>query len=160
MTSKILVPIDLADADSWLTALPAAFEQARAIGAEVTVVTVVPQFFAGLDWRYAIRGELEGSEDFDVHRMVEAAEKRLEQIVSEHLPPGMKAATITRHGTIYDEVLDVAEEIGADQIVMLAHRRNVSEHLLGNNADKIIRHAKCAVNVLRSSRSQSDRRLL
>lgn len=151
MTSKILVPIDLADPNSWKSTLPVAFAQAQALGADVTAMTVVPELFAGLDWRYAIRGELKGSEDLDMHRMVEEAENRLEQIVREHLPAGMKASTIARHGTIYDEVLDVAEEIGADQIIMTAHRPSVSEYLLGNNADKIVRHAKCSVNVLRGA---------
>lgn len=151
MAFKILVPIDLSDPNSWKKPLPLAFEQAKQTGAEVTAMTVVPELFAGLDWRYAIRGELKGSEDLDMHRMVEEAEKRLNQIVREHLPAGMKVSTIARHGTIYDEVLDVAEEIGADQIIMTAHRPNVSEYLLGNNADKIVRHAKCSVNVLRDT---------
>lgn len=149
MTSRILVPIDLSDPHSWESTLPIAFEQAKQAGATVTAMTVVPELFAGLDWRYAIRGELQGSEDLDMHRMVEEAEKRLNQIVRKHVPSGMKVSTIARHGTIYDEVLDVAEEIGADQIIMTAHRPNVTEYLLGNNADKIVRHAKCSVNVLR-----------
>lgn len=151
MTTQILVPIDLSDPNSWERTLPEAFEQAAQSGAQVTAMTVVPELFAGLDWRYAIRGELQGSEDLDMHRMVEEAERRLGDIVRKYIPKGQKVSTIARHGTIYDEVLDVAEEIGASQIIMTAHRPNISEYLLGNNADKIVRHAKCSVNVLRGT---------
>jgi nucleotide-binding universal stress UspA family protein len=151
MTQTILVPIDLAEETSWTTTLPVAFGQAQTSGATVHVMTVVPDILAGLDWRYAIRGELQGSSDFDMRRIVADAEARVEEIVREHLPAGMKVATLARHGTIYDEILNVAEEIGADQIIMAAQSPSVSEYLLGTNAAKVVRHARCSVNVIRST---------
>jgi len=148
---KILVPIDLSDEGSWTHALPVALSQARASGGDVTVMTVVPDIIAGLDWRYAIRGETGGSEDFDMHKLVADAEKRVEQIVRGNLPGGMRVHTLARHGTVYDEILNVADELGIDQIVMTAHRPAVSEYLIGSNAARVVRHAKCSVNVVRRS---------
>jgi universal stress protein F len=151
MTEKILVPVDLSDEPGSKLALDEAFKQARAHGSDVTVMTVVPDILAGIDWRYAIRGEMHGSEEFDMHKIVAEAEKRLEGIVREQIPKGMKARTLARHGPVYEEVLDVAEELGVDQIIMTAHRPTMGEYLLGTNAAKIVRHAKCSVNVLRQS---------
>lgn len=151
MSLKILVPIDLADEHSWTQALPVALAQAQAANGEVTVMTVVPDIMAGIDWRYAIRGETGGSEDFDMHKLVQDAEKRVEEIVRKHLPKGMKVETLARHGTIYDEILNVADEIGADQIIMTAQRPTLTEYLIGTNTAKVVRHAKCSVNVIRES---------
>jgi universal stress protein F len=145
----ILVPIDLAHESSWKTSLPTAFEQARAFGAEVTVMTVVPDLAAGLDWRYAIRGETGGSQRFDMRELVKDANERLGQIVAATAPEGTTAKTIARHGVVYDQILNVADEIGADQIIMAAHRPSLSDYLLGPNTARVVRHAKCSVTVLR-----------
>lgn len=149
VSSRILVPIDLSDENSWQMTLPVAFAQAEALGGEVTVMTVVPDIFAGLDWRYAIRGEMKGSEDFDMRKIVAEAESRVEQIVREHVPKGTIVDTLARHGTIYEEILNVAEEIGADQIILAAHRPAATDFLLGSNAARVVRYAKCSVNVIR-----------
>lgn len=151
MTEKkrILVPIDLAHASSWQRALPEAFAQAQAFGAEVTVMTVVPDILAGLDWRYAIRGEMGGSEKFELRELVADANTRLQQIVAEHAPKGLKVQTIARHGTIYEQILNVAEELGVDQIIMAAHRPTLADYLLGPNTARVVRHARCSVQVLR-----------
>ena len=149
MAQRILVPIDLADESSWSRTLPEAFAQATAFNAEVTIMTVVPDVLAGLDWRYAIRGETGGSEAFDMRQLVEDANERLRQIVGQNAPSGMTARTIARHGAIYEQILDVAEELDTDLIIMAAHRPSLADYLLGPNTARVVRHAKCSVNVLR-----------
>ena len=110
MTEHVLVPIDLAHESSWSGALPRAVEVVRLKGdCDLTVMTVVPDIIAGLDWRYAIRGETGGSEEFDMEQMVADAEQRLQQIVAQHLPQGMKASTVARHGTIYEETCSACD---------------------------------------------------
>jgi len=146
---KILVPIDLEEESSWKKPLAVAFELAQKLNGTVTVMTVVPDLKALLDWRYAIRGETGGSAGFDMRTIVEDAEKRLRQIVQEEAPAGMEVTTIARHGSIYEEILDLAAEIEADQIVMAAHRPTMTEYLLGEVTSRIVRHAKCSVNVVR-----------
>lgn len=151
MTLRILVPVDLDDPESWKLTLPRAIREAEETGGRVTALTVVPDILAGLDWRYAIRGELGGSEEFDMHKLVAAAEKRLEEVVRPHVPAGLTVETIARHGTVYEEILDAAEELGIDQIVMTAQRPSVKDYLLGTNAAKVVRYAKCSVNIVRRS---------
>ena len=149
MTMKILVPIDLSDIATMEKVLSAAVQQAEAADTGLTVMTVVPDMVSGIDYRYAIRGETGGSQDYDVREIVEEALARLNQVVSERTPKGMAIETIARHGTVYEQVLEVAKEIDADQIVMGAHRPAVSDFLLGPNTARIVRHATCSVNVIR-----------
>lgn len=149
MVSKILVPIDLADMDTMEKVLQTAIDQAKSSGGDLTVMTVVPDIIAGLDWRYAIRGETGGSEKYDAQEIVDEALQRLNEIVADKTPSGMKVGTIARHGSVYEQVLKVAEELEVDQIVIGAHRPGLSDFLLGPNTARIVRHATCSVNVVR-----------
>jgi nucleotide-binding universal stress UspA family protein len=129
--------------------LAAAVMQVKAGGGELIVMTVVPDIIAGLDWRYAIRGETGGSEEFDMKAIVADALQRLNEIAAKHVPDGMKVQTLARRGTVYEQVLNVAEELAVDQIVIGAHRPALSDFLLGPNTARIVRHAHCSVNVIR-----------
>ena len=148
MTMIILAPVDLADLTTARKVLAAAVQQTGGADARLTAMTVVPDLVAGLDWRYAIRGETGGSEEFDMSKVVAEALNRLNRLVAEHTPRGMKVNTIARHGTAYEQILKVAAEIGAGQIVIGAHRPGFSDFLLGTCTARVVRHAKCSVNVI------------
>ncbi|TQV80396.1 universal stress protein [Denitrobaculum tricleocarpae] len=149
MTAIVLAPIDITDIETTKKVFEAAVAQTKALEADLYVMTVVPDIVSGLDWRYAIRGETGGSAEFDMSKVVSECLEKLNQIVSEHTPAGMTVKTIVRHGSVYEQVLDVAEEIKADQIVMGAHRPGLGDFLLGPNTARIVRHATCSVNVIR-----------
>jgi nucleotide-binding universal stress UspA family protein len=149
LSFKILVPVDLEEESSWKKPLAVAFAQAQKLHGTVTVMTVVPDLTALLDWRYAIRGETGGSAGFDMRSIVEDAEQRLRQIVQAAAPAGMKVATLARHGTVYEQILDVAAELDVDQIVMAAHKPTMTQYLIGEVTSRVVRHAKCSVNVVR-----------
>jgi nucleotide-binding universal stress UspA family protein len=149
MAERILVPIDLYHESSWRKALPTAVDQARNGGGMLYVMTVVPDIFAGVDWRYAIRGSREGSEEYNLEALVQDALEKLQQLVRDHIPKGLQVECIARHGTIYREILDVAEEIRADLIIMASHRPSLSDYLIGPNTARVVRHARCSVTVLR-----------
>ena len=147
MAEQLLIPIDLVHESSWKKALPQAFALASATGADVTVMTVVPEVLAGLDWRYSIRGETGGSEDLKTDELLTDARTRLEQIGAEFAPTGTEFDVIARYGTVYEEILNVAEELPASQIVMAAHRPSLSDYLIGPNTARVVRHANCSVQV-------------
>lgn len=147
--SHVLVPIDLLQESSWTKAIPQAFAIAATDGAAVTIMTVVPEFVGGLDWRYAIRGETGGSENLDVGGFVREANERLQQVGRRHAPAGASFDTVARYGVIYEEILAVAEELPASQIVMASHRPGVTDFMLGPVTDRIVRHAPCSVYVVR-----------
>ncbi|CUH67302.1 Universal stress protein F [Thalassovita gelatinovora] len=46
-------------------------------------------------------------------------------------------------------IVDYAEENGIDCIVIASHRPGMQNLLLGSTATQVVRHAKCAVHVLR-----------
>lgn len=149
MTINILAPVDLMDLETSKKVLDSAVAQTQMASGHLTVMTVVPDIIAGLDWRYAIRGETGGSGDLDMSKIVQEALERLNKVVSDLTPDGMKVTTLARRGSVYEQVLNVAEEIKADQIVMGAHRPGLSDFLLGPNTARVVRHATCSVNVVR-----------
>ncbi len=150
MTNKILVPVDLSDPANTQAVIAGAVKQWRTMkDPELIIMTVVPEMIAGLDWRYAIRGETGGSEDWDVKKALQVTVDNLNDVASELIPDGVSFRTIARHGSVYEEVLEVAQEHGVDQIVIGAHRPKSADFLLGANAARIVRHATCSVTVVR-----------
>ena len=54
-----------------------------------------------------------------------------------------------RFGSVRDEVNELAEELGADVVVIGSRNPSISTHLLGSNASSVIRHANLPVLVVR-----------
>lgn len=150
MYEHVLVPIDIQHRSSWERALPAAVQAARESGARLHVLTVVPDMFAGVDWRYAIRGEQHGSIDYDRSELMTQAKERLQELVAGHVPETVDTEVLVRHGTIYEEILEAADEVGADLIVMASHRPSLKDYLIGPNAARVVRHARCSVQIVRN----------
>ncbi|WP_116133812.1 universal stress protein [Tropicimonas sp. IMCC34043] len=46
-------------------------------------------------------------------------------------------------------ILDYADEVGTDCIVIASHRPGMQDYFLGSTAARVVRHAKCAVHVVR-----------
>ena len=146
---KVLVPVDLEHQSSYAKALPSAVDQAKIMGGEVWLMTVVPHMVSGIDWRYAIRGEEHGSINFDIHDLVKQAEGRLKVLADENVPKELFGGIVAAHGTIYEKIVDAANEIGAEIIVMAAHRPSLKDFLLGPNTARVARHARCSVQIVR-----------
>ncbi|MEM7237784.1 MAG: universal stress protein [Pseudomonadota bacterium] len=150
MTEKILAPIDLTEMETSEKVLETAVQLTQMRSGEMVALTVVPDIVAGIDFRYAIRGETGGSAALNMDQIVADTLARLTEVVGQHTPDGMRVHTIARHGPIYEEILDVAKEIGATQIVMGAHNPGLADFMLGSNTDRVLRHATCSVSVVRN----------
>lgn len=46
-------------------------------------------------------------------------------------------------------ILDYANEVNVDCIVIASHRPGMQDYFLGSTAARVVRHAKCAVHVVR-----------
>lgn len=150
MGRTVLAAVDLTEPAMTDKVLAAAAEQARIPDSILVVTTVVPDIITGLDYRYAIRGERHGSAEFDMKQVVSDTLERLNEVAAEHLPDGMKVQTIVRHGVVYEQVLNLAKEVHADQILIGARRTStVGDFLIGSNSARVVRHANCSVNVIR-----------
>ncbi len=68
---------------------------------------------------------------------------------AENFPADVTVDSIARHGTVYKEVLEVADAMEADLIVLTSHRPARCAYLLGPNAARIVRHANQLIFVVR-----------
>ena len=60
---------------------------------------------------------------------------------------GGQSAVITGHSGA--SIVDYANESGSDLIIIASHRPGMSDYFLGSTAQHVVRHAKCAVHVIR-----------
>jgi nucleotide-binding universal stress UspA family protein len=74
---------------------------------------------------------------------------QLEDFVAAQVPEDVTVKRIVASGKIYQQILRVAKEVGADLIVMGSHHPELSDYLLGPNAARVMRHANCSVMVVR-----------
>lgn len=141
MYKKILVAVDISEADVTQPALEAAVALAKVEpDAELRLVNVQPLVpVAFIDYI---------PPNFD-EEMREATEKDLAVLRAKIAYPAERVSSIVRFGAVYPEVLAEAEEWGADLIVVGSHRPTMATYLLGSNAKTIVRHAKCSVLVVR-----------
>lgn len=141
MHRKVLLPIDLDEESSWRTALPKAIEFCRDFGpASLHVLTVVPRTTLGAS---AYLPDDAGD------KLLEGASAALAAFVEENVPDTIDTHHVVGQGSVYHVILEIAETMGADLIVMAAHRPALSDFLLGPNAARVVRHANCSVLIVR-----------
>ena len=75
----------------------------------------------------------------------QAATDKLAERVAE--APDVKAVMLKGHTA--RALIDYAEKVGADCIIVVSHKPGVSDFFLGSTAARIVRHAPCTVIVLR-----------
>lgn len=141
MYKRILLPVDLDQPSSWEKALPVAVEYCQIFGARLHLATVLPEFGAGVVGSYF-------PDDFEEKAGREAQDK-LQRLVRERVPSNLETACHVAHGAVYEKVLDLAKEVGADLIVMASHRPELKDFLIGPNAARVVRHAEISVLVVR-----------
>lgn len=142
MYKEVLLAIDLNDVESQRKAVETAIDLARAFGPRLHVQTVVPSFGMSMVAAYFPQGFEE--------KALESANQALHDFVKQNFPEDVTVQHIVSQGTIYQEILDCAEQIGADLIVMASHRPELQDYLIGPNAARVVRHANCSVLVVRS----------
>ena len=139
MYKNILLAIDLNDETSNRKPLLSAVELARTFGARLHVFTVIRDVEAVLQAKAATLG-------YDL--IATDLEKRIAALIrlvdASDLNPNI---LVTNGASIYAEILGVAEE--ADLVVVGSHRPAMKDYLLGTNAARVVRHARCSVLVAR-----------
>jgi len=141
MYKEILLPLDLAESSSWEKTLPTAVQMAKDYEARLHVMTVLPDFGSSLVGSFFPKG-------FEEEAMVKV-KAHLKQFVADHIPAGIDVQRIIGNGTVYDEILQATEDLNIDLVIMSAHRPKLQDYLLGPNAARVVRHARCSVFVVR-----------
>ncbi|NIM26796.1 MAG: universal stress protein [Gammaproteobacteria bacterium] len=140
MYKDVILAIDLGEEHSWEKALPKAIEMCRD-GGNLHVLTVLPEFGMSVISQYF-------PEHFEEDTL-EAAKKALRAFIDKNVPNDVPNQAIVAQGRAYEQILRIADEIGADLIVMAAGNPSLARYLLGPNAARVVRHATCSVLVVR-----------
>ncbi len=140
---NIVTLVDLDDESSWRKALPTAIDYARHTGARLHVLSVVPN---GM-YKMTVVAQLI-PEDYE-SKLIDDATGRLAALIEQHAIDDVQLEQVVRIGSVYKEALDFARDVGADLIVIGAHKPELKDYLLGPNAGQIVRHATCSVWVVR-----------
>ena len=139
MYKKILAPVDLAHPETARHMVSVARKMADAGKAEIVLLNVVP------DLPGYVAAELPSD---ILKKVITEAEQQLADIAKEvDLDGNIKVEL--RSGRPHSRILQVAEEIGADLIVIASHQPGLGDYLLGSVAGKVVRHAQCSVLVER-----------
>ncbi len=144
MTTSILCAVDVSHPDDMKVLLKTADRLARLDNAQLDVISVVPNFGMTLVASYF-------DENFQ-GQMVSDTRGSLKKLVGEVLGEDRNAAIrhIVATGSVYEEILEAANQSGADLIVIGAHKPDLKEFLLGPNAARVVRHSNCSVYVVRA----------
>ena len=143
MYKQILVPVDLADPELAKPALATAVMMANQSGGTIRLINILPLTPVMLA-EYV-------PADFDAQQR-KSAEEALAIVATETGIDAKRVSTAVRQGGIHQEILDEANAIKADLIVMTSHRPQrpaVRTYFLGSNAGHVVRYAKCSVLVVR-----------
>jgi universal stress protein A len=141
---NILVPVDFSDNSS--EALKYAAGLAGQFGARVTLMHVVEPAPFMNDLRnvpFTLSDkQLELKADTD-----------LEALALLHVEPGVPTRKVVKRGKAYREIASAAKQLKADLIVISTHGYTGLKHtIMGSTAERVVRHAGCAVLVLRAAK--------
>jgi universal stress protein F len=133
---KILVPIDLGHGDLAGQMIGVA-KQVGGKDAEIHLTHIVHDIpaYAAVE----ISSEL-------LARTHKVAEEEMKAIAEKN---GIKTKIDMRHGTPGSGILDAAEDLGIDLIVIGSHKPDLTDYFLGSTAARVVRHAQCPVLVMR-----------
>lgn len=79
---------------------------------------------------------------------------QLKKIALSHSLPMDRLSFIVKHGAVHQEILLEAQKMGADAIVMMATKPGLGSYFISSTAERVMRHAKCSVFVIRLSDSE------
>ena len=137
MFRHILLPVDIEHPESWEKALPMAVELA---GTEGTLHLLGIVHDVGSAW---VAQSL--PRDFEKNAL-QMMKTRLNALAAETIGAGTRVETHVGHGHVAEHILKAAEAIGADLIVIAAHRPDdLRTMLVGSNSGKVVRHATIPV---------------
>lgn len=136
---KILVPIDFSPESK--KALSYAVQFARQFDASITLIHVIePLGIPG----YAQSFPLGGSQD----QLMVYCNERLQKLAA--ACDGYVGNVLVKYGRIFHEISDAAEAEETDLIIVSTHGyTGIKRAWLGSNTERVVRHARCPVLVVR-----------
>jgi nucleotide-binding universal stress UspA family protein len=148
MFKHILLPTDgskLAD-----RAIVRGINLAKALGAKVTLLSVVPEFRMIADESFAVPMSLQAKERYEKEAK-QRAQKKLAAVSARMAKAGVQGAAVVVSSDLpYQQIIEVARKRKCDIVVMASHgRRGLTGLLLGSETVKVLTHSKIPVLVVR-----------
>ena len=143
MYKKILLPVDVFEMDLSDKAVRHADFLASAEEGEITLLNVLPNSTSSL-----LRGFTADIRKFEDY-MKEESEKKMRDLSRLFSTPASRIHTHIVLGNVRDEILALSEKEKFDVIVIGSRRPAISTHLLGSNAESVLRYANVPVLVVR-----------
>lgn len=143
MYKKILLPVDVFEMDLSDKAVRHAEFLASAEEGEITLLNVLPN-----SSRSVLRGFAADIQKFETFMKAES-EKKMQALSRLFSIPAERIHTRVVFGNVRDAILAIGNADEFDVIVVGSRTPGLSTHLLGSNAESILRYAKIPVLVVR-----------
>jgi universal stress protein A len=138
---RILVPIDFSGKSR--QALEMAVPLAEQYGGRILLLHVVPPPMIST-WQ-----AIPGGEHYltmNMATVIDRARKELAVLATRHVPLALRGQTLVRQGNAYGEITEAARRLNVDLIVISTHgHTGMKRMLIGSVAERVVRHAPCAV---------------
>ena len=145
MYKDILVAIDHENESGWQRGLAVALAHCKAFGSRLHLLTVVQSLGVGNVSSFLPL-------DFE-QKAIAKINEWIHGVAKDNVPADVPVQCIVGSGKVHAEILRVADEVGADLIVVGGHDPQASDYLIGTNAARVAGHAKCSVLVVRGGGS-------
>lgn len=145
MFKHLLLPMDGSALSEF--AIHKALKLARAVGAKVTGITVMPEYHLV---SYAVESLQDTRQQFeaDMRRHADQCLSRFSQAAAEAGVAADAVAVTADHP--YEQIIAAAEQRQCDLIVMASHgRKGIKALLLGSETHKVLTHTRVPVLVFR-----------
>ncbi|NND49873.1 MAG: universal stress protein [Rhizobiales bacterium] len=139
MFKKVLVPVDLSHEEKTAALLRAAKEMSDQNDCTLTLVNVIADVPAYVEME--LPSGLAEKVSAEITGSLRASKDQFA------LPASTEIKVV--HGNPSNEIVELADKIEADLIIIASHQPEFSDFLLGSVAAKVVRHARCSVLVLR-----------
>ena len=145
---KIIVPIDFSEYSEY--ALETAAMIARKNNSEILALHM-------LEMSEAILTRTGTDMQMETMFFLQLAEKKFDDFLKKDYLKGLKVSPIIKHFRVFSEVNEVAEEYGADLVVMGSHGASgIKEFFIGSNTEKVVRHSNIPVLIIKHNPILTD----
>ena len=152
---KILVPTDFSKTAT--NALDEAANIAKRINADIVLLHVIEEDSSG---SINVTGEYvsdDVQEELFMLKLIEKSMSKLDEVIGNPVYQGVSFYKELRLGNPFHGITEIINEHNVDLVIMgTTGSSGISELLVGSNAEKIVRHAKCPVLTISEKADKSS----
>ncbi|MGZ7118023.1 MAG: universal stress protein [Methanobacterium sp.] len=147
MFKKILLPVDNSELSE--KAGGYAINAADLTGADIIVLNVIDTNYLNALPQHDLREKLDEELREEGKEAIEKFEKKLEDEQCAGNCKNTNLITLIKQGKPEDVILETADEMGVDHIIMgKSSKSGIERFILGSTAERVLRGAKVPVNVI------------